>query len=76
MTHGMNIDCAVNLIRALGGGRAVAQRLGVSRSAVSNAAMRGLLPADYFDVLDRMGQDANVPVPRELFNFKRVKAAE
>ena len=51
------------------------RELGVSQSSIKEARRNGF-PASWFDVLDRMGAEKKVPVPRELFNWREPSKAD
>ncbi len=52
------------------GSRRVADALGVSKSAVTNATARGELPASWFVVLSHLCGDEGIDCPLDAFGFK------
>jgi hypothetical protein len=57
------------------GRRNMAQRLGVSKTAISNAAVDGTFPARWYLVLSTMCDERGVPCPKELFSFSEDKVS-
>ena len=49
------------------------QRLGVSKSAMTNAIAAGKFPAGWFRIIRIACEEAEVRCPEHLFNFKAVK---
>lgn len=48
----------------------IAEAMGVTLSAVNEATRSGQFPAAWFLVLQRLGEEAGIDVPVELFRFK------
>jgi hypothetical protein len=66
---------ATTICNALGR-KAMADRLGVVVSAISNNATEGTFPAIWFDTVDDMCREAGgIPCPRTLFRFKNADTA-
>lgn len=53
------------------GRRAIAERIGVGITAVSNASVEGVFSATWYDTIYGMCQDAGIDCPRDLFKWKR-----
>lgn len=51
------------------GRRAIADKIGVGMSAVSNASVDGRFPAKWFRAIQSMCSDAGIECPDRLFNF-------
>ena len=58
---------------ALGGDRAVAERLGINRPAVRNWRMRKVIPAHFYPALAEMADEQGVELDPDLFRFGRRK---
>jgi hypothetical protein len=56
--------------------REVAEILDVTHSAVTNAASRDLLPASWFDALDRHARAEGFSVSRDAFNWRTPSKAD
>ena len=50
------------------------QRLGVSKSAMTNAIAAGKFPAGWFRIIRIACEEVGVGCPEHLFNFKAVKS--
>ena len=53
------------------GRQKMALRLGVTKTAISNAAVEGAFPARWFVVLSTMCREVEHPCPLELFSFAK-----
>ena len=53
------------------GRRAIAARVGVGVTAVSNASVEGIFSAAWYDTIRLMCQEAGIECPRSLFKWKR-----
>jgi hypothetical protein len=58
------------------GRREIATRVGVAKTAISNAVVDGKFPARWFLVLSAMCQEQGIECPKELFSFTEDKAVE
>ena len=65
------METAHDIIRAAGGRQVVADALGIVAGQITNRASEGLLPAAWFDTMERLTGQA---LPRRLFTFKGVSA--
>lgn len=57
------------------GRRTVAEAIGVRLTSVSNAIVDGRFPARWFDVVDRLCAQRELPCPRRLFTFVGAEGA-
>ena len=58
------------------GRSAIADRLGVQATAVSNASVAGTFPASWFTALRAMCSEAGLVCPESLFRFKATSAPD
>lgn len=52
------------------GRKAIAEAIGVGKTAVSNAVVRGKFPPSWFLILSRMAADAGVDCPPSAFGMQ------
>lgn len=58
------------------GRKLVADRIGVSKKAVSNAVAEGVFPARWYRELRAVCSEQGIECPEDLFNFARAPSTE
>lgn len=69
----MRMNTTKRIVKDLGSTQ-IQRELGVGASAVSMAVKKGVFPAAWYDVLDKMVVSSGGELPRGLFNWKKGSA--